>query len=765
MFWPQASMLSRQDWWALPAWDDGPPYGELIEAVRPALRAALLLGGEVDSIDIGVGVFGSPTGWVSVDAATLELTAQDLGELPSDGITIGLSVSPVLDLLGTIDDDVNGYRVPLTVPDFVSDEVPGESVPEAITAAVDAFVTDAVNALAPAAPNAGESPPGPRSSGCCGCSTRRIGGARTRRWPRSLAATLRPWPWTRLRALGMTEGLEARVADPLWLLTRQWQVGEFHGEDAAQPAAARVTGRSVPVTSFRAGDGPPRPLNPGVPLEATAESVPAPDFGGGRLHAAVRGGRRLARMLSDAGLDAGTRVLATAYPVAAPQHSVAVGTLGRAAADLLVRHGIDGVALATAPPRRVGELLARVLAHDDLARALTVVDDWRRGMPGGAPGSWDDERLGYGFSVAASGPRGEVTLVAPRHDGGHLDWHTFDLAAGPDAARFAHGLPAAPPRPPRTVAAIPAPVRYTGMPASRFWQFEDARVHFGDIQAGPADLARLLVTEFATVYGDDWFVVPVPVDAGTLTELTAVEVVDTFGGRTAVPSTAWVDTKPGARRSWRLFELSGDEPGDGHPSSWLFVPPTVTGALDGPALERVALARDETANLAWGVEHLVEGPFGRSVDRAEAWGAADITPPRPAATTSTVPEQAWHYRLEATAPPWWVPLLPERVDPRASDGDLAAQVRFRRARFSAWTLLDADQVGPKGALLDPRRPRWFAEEEVPQGGLRVERAWQLARWHDGSVHTWHRWVVTPGRGEVASGVRWDLLGRPGDATA
>ena len=33
----------------------------------------------------------------------------------------------------------------------------------------------------------------------------------------------------------LTEGLTACLADPLWTLARQLQVGEFHGEDAASP--------------------------------------------------------------------------------------------------------------------------------------------------------------------------------------------------------------------------------------------------------------------------------------------------------------------------------------------------------------------------------------------------------------------------------------------------------------------------------------------------------------------------------------------------
>jgi hypothetical protein len=39
------------------------------------------------------------------------------------------------------------------------------------------------------------------------------------------------------------------------------------------------------------------------------------------------------------------------------------------------------------------------------------------------------------------------------------------------------------------------------MPAARFWEFEDARVDFGAVDAAPQDLARMLLVEFAITYG------------------------------------------------------------------------------------------------------------------------------------------------------------------------------------------------------------------------------------------------------------------------
>src|SRR5438552_10870653 len=55
--------------------------------------------------------------------------------------------------------------------------------------------------------------------------------------------------WTRLephcRDADMRATLGARVFDPLWMLTRQWQVGEFQAEDAGMPVMARLRGTSA----------------------------------------------------------------------------------------------------------------------------------------------------------------------------------------------------------------------------------------------------------------------------------------------------------------------------------------------------------------------------------------------------------------------------------------------------------------------------------------------------------------------------------------
>src|SRR5262249_40210230 len=109
--------------------------------------------------------------------------------------------------------------------------------------------------------------------------------------------------WTRLEpvATGADIGLcaAARLLDPLWSFTRQWQLGEFQAEDTGSPVRARVRAPSTPLSRLHLG-----PLAPGsaaavpydparTPLEAIVERRPA----GPSLTVAVDAGLHFLRML------------------------------------------------------------------------------------------------------------------------------------------------------------------------------------------------------------------------------------------------------------------------------------------------------------------------------------------------------------------------------------------------------------------------------------------------------------------------------------
>ena len=90
--------------------------------------------------------------------------------------------------------------------------------------------------------------------------------------------------WTRLeprpRAPALAPTLSARVRDPLWMLTRQWQVGEFRGEDAGSPAWAQLAATTSRFMGWQVeGETTVRPLPASDPIEDTVESEPfTPDL-------------------------------------------------------------------------------------------------------------------------------------------------------------------------------------------------------------------------------------------------------------------------------------------------------------------------------------------------------------------------------------------------------------------------------------------------------------------------------------------------------
>lgn len=45
----------------------------------------------------------------------------------------------------------------------------------------------------------------------------------------------------RCRQNNFARGIQARTADPLWMLARQWQMGEFQAEDAGSPIEVELS--------------------------------------------------------------------------------------------------------------------------------------------------------------------------------------------------------------------------------------------------------------------------------------------------------------------------------------------------------------------------------------------------------------------------------------------------------------------------------------------------------------------------------------------
>ena len=255
------------------------------------------------------------------------------------------------------------------------------------------------------------------------------------------------------RASEVESGLQARIADALWLLARQWQVGEFRGEDASSPVLLRYQMETTPVTEL--GSYHSRtytPIDPLVPLEAYVEPQPPGELAG--FWRSAEAGMHLFRLLSANGLDSLRGQLRREYPLPAPAR---VEPTESAWVRLLVRRACNGERIfrerAVILPALRGQLKPdQQTAFDDATNAW---ERWYQERLSDQPDltCWDPERMEYRFRLRASTESGAVILNAQEYPGGHLDWFNFDVSTG----RF---QPAHADRDGRSQNVLPAPVQF-----------------------------------------------------------------------------------------------------------------------------------------------------------------------------------------------------------------------------------------------------------------------------------------------------------------
>jgi hypothetical protein len=584
--------------------------------------------------------------------------------------------------------------------------------------------------------------------------------------------------WTRLepqvRTPDMGRANSARLFDPVWLMTRQWQMGEFQGEDTGSPVSARVRATNAPVTRYALGEIPSSPTTATpydatrTPLETVVERRamrPANVDDPRMLSFVVDSGLHFLHMLDQAGLTKSYRSAFSAkfalpqFPSPAPY---AVDDAAQRFAQVMAGRALDARRLASACRSGGSATVAAdatlAIAAADQPRVKSAADSWltwydsivtEPASP--ADDGWNPSRLEYAVSVAgalSAQPSDEVTLSAAEVDDGRLDWSNFDVNLPAKLGSTGDQAPAS-----LVETTIPSPVSFRGMPAMRFWELEDSKISYGLMSVGPTDLAHLMMIEYAGSYGNDWYVAPLTVPVGSLTRVDSLVVTDTFGvqrlqrplGAAGVPATNFAMWQQSImRRSGDAFSLSASLPSV--VSNLFFLPPSLGRVEEGAALEDIVVMRDQMANMAWAVERVVENPIEQPSPRA--YDAA----PAPA-ESSAVAGAPPRYVLASTVPENWIPLVPVRAE-QTSGPD---QLWLQRA-----ALLQPDGGGTKlnqartEALSTAGKLRIY-DEEVPREGARITRSRRLARWSDGSFWVWSAFRRQTGNGEGSSGLQFDQL--------
>jgi hypothetical protein len=473
--------------------------------------------------------------------------------------------------------------------------------------------------------------------------------------------------WERLEPVARNEDLagtlRGELADPLWLLARQRQFGEFAGEDAGSPVEVAVEYYHDHVDRVELGsESDPYDPTSDPPLETLVEREPvaaeaddareAPNHAL-RAEAGMNFLDRLRRAVDD---DSGPPLpepdwFEESYHLTRPE--IADGPARRFSDvfdegdDPSTPRGLDGHAvyekLTEAAPG-VGDPgtttdwsgvsatvdilftaeapdLSKSL-FDDVAEAFA---SWYAGLfdePSEKEDAWDPERMEYSVAVSAGSGPDETTLEAGEYEGGHLDWYDFesttrslvdedtDSSDGTSDSTATDSSTDSESGNPHNLSELPTNTRFRGMPASRLWEMEDADVDLASMTAAGDDLSRLFLLEFALIAGDDWFSLPIEAPVGSVTRVSSLSVTDTFDKTTAdIPAT--VNRSDAVDWDMFTFDLPNhDEPG-------LFLPPVLGTSQSSEVIEEVLYGRDEMANLVFGLESTVEGALGGPLDREE----------------------------------------------------------------------------------------------------------------------------------------------------
>jgi len=591
--------------------------------------------------------------------------------------------------------------------------------------------------------------------------------------------------WNRLegrpRTMNFDQALGAEVRDALWMITKQWQMGEIGGSDAGSPVFAKLQIDLTRLAKYKPDGQATQLFEADVPLEAKVERRPIPFIMGGRsvsFDIRLLMGRYWLKLIARVGDYAHAFITAPAYAIPLPDPTSDADRCMSPevwqAFSALAGRAMDGGALylylRADPSHHAYDGIPTIAsgdyhAIDDCATRFLSWFERQFYQPPANDDAWIPASLEYQFSTSAPVAEGEKVYVADQYYQGQLDWYSLDIDGSQTSLGSVSGSGMTT-LPPSTVQSmIPKPITFSGMPNTRWWSFEDKKTNFGDIDASTTDLAKLLFIEFALVYANDWFVIPYTLPSGSVASIRGFVLTNVFGERFWIeaadkgPDSSW--------QRWSMFTINVINKSGPAADPSLLLLPTVPKIHESSPTEEILLIRDEVADMVWGIEKTVpmatgESKRGLEVARqtlaffqnqlAKTSGGSRPAPPPAAAPI--------RYEVMTTVPENWIPFIPVHL-PGSN-----REIQLQRAAMPR--ILDGDpnppvKVQPRTVLLregldeSPPQAYFIHQEEISRAGARLLQTFQRARWTDGSVFTWLRVRKLTGRGEGASGLAFDEL--------
>lgn len=585
-----------------------------------------------------------------------------------------------------------------------------------------------------------------------------------------LIAYVRVEPLTTAKTL--KETVKGQVHDALWMLTQQYRVGEFKGEDAGSPMKARVQTQSTKINRFKSRYGEVEEYDGQVPLEAKVERLPLREDLGMRIELGNIWVNLMVNVFQEEIREV-VPVFLENFPIDPLEDDPAQNSNKTAVRvrNLVTKRSIDGAKLyhyfkEGGMPGNFG--------FPDLDEQVEPFMQWIANTyytpETPQENSWSESELEYNCTVsapltAATGSNQNV-LVADRYKRGDLDWYSFDLDPNISAKLQETGFTIDNARavlPPQTFSYIPSNIEFKGMPTGKWWEFEDRNTDLSKMLTQKSDISKMVVMEFGLIYSNDWFIIPHPVPDSTITDVSGLVVTDVFGKNFLIDRSGTGSEQHWYR--WDLYNISKRNSYIRESFGRLLSVPRIKNRMESEPFEKVMFLRDEMANMIWGVEEVVPNELFGGMDGKNAYlellDYLDATLPPPPDPPGYIANSALHrFRISNSVPENWIPFIATKQTANLHGGrdvlvQRAAMLRYVDDNYTNEVIRPRTDILSIGVA--ENEPYFINEEIVGRSGFVITSNFQRARWYDGKVFTWLGRTVKGGRGEGNSGLKFDIL--------
>ena len=553
---------------------------------------------------------------------------------------------------------------------------------------------------------------------------------------------------SRTRQRDMNSAVSFCVHDPLWTLTRQWQFGEFKGNDTGSAVMASANVKSSSLKTFNGknidSDSPEA-------LEPLVERMDMPISLEIRVESALYARKLMKSVLTDDSYNQALLFCKNKFPLSlstSVKCSIETDEAKKFSEEhqphlsrffcAYRRQAFDGFLL-------YNYLKSNKLTENDILKDLSpYYIPWFSShyLPNNLDKScWNVQKLGYEFKLKA----GENDYVAQNYHSGRLSWYSFDTPDEKDSDEAENNY---------HFVGLPTPATFQGAPNKRLWQFEDHKVYLGNSNEMQSE-ANAATLQFSTMYGNDWMLMPLDVVIGSQINVGDICVTDTFGITTHISQRANGSAEQVATfgQNWEMFTTAHVDVYNNNKKSLsnFFFPPSLQYIIESEPVEEVQFLRDEMSNMVWAVENKISDECGSSFDAGQFANDLyeylienslhQVNIESNSKNISAIEKADYKYVLQNSVSLNWIPFIPQRIISDSTD----REINFRRAKMPIFLCGERYAVRPLSSLLavsfidsnsERERPLFINEEEIQAVGTQISMNFQRARWLNGKTYTW-----------------------------